>query len=152
MVDLARLRQQGFRPYRKTTMTFAKQMQTPFSIRLISGDRIFGQPGDYACVAEDGNDRWMVNRKVFERTYETYTLKLSDSPQRQIVRQGFRPFRKHQITWAMKLHKSQVVHTLEGDVTAHAGDYLCVGPHGEYWPQKAERFESHYERVSEEHV
>ena len=148
MLDFDRLRQHGFQPYRKTTITFAKQMNTPFAVRLISGDEIYGQPGDYACVAPGGEDRWIVNRHIFERTYEAHLLKLDEPAQKRLVRQGFRPYLKHQVTWAKKLDKPKIIHTLEGDVRAQAGDYLCVGTNGEQWPQKPGRFEANYARVT----
>jgi hypothetical protein len=151
MTDDAELRKQGFRPYRKTTITYAKQMPTGFAVRLINGDIIYGRAGDYACVSPENNERWVVNREIFLRTYspntfDTDTLK-SGSIQQRLQRQGFKPFQKHQVTWAKQLAMATVINTLEGDVNAKAGDYLCVGVEGEQWPQSAARFEANYVRL-----
>ena len=39
------------------------------------------------------------------------------------------------------------IKTLEGTMTAAAGDYLIKGPKGEYWFNKKEIFEEMYEEV-----
>lgn len=41
------------------------------------------------------------------------------------------------------------IKTLEGVMTASAGDYLIKGPKGEYWFNKREIFEEMYEAVYE---
>lgn len=146
MTDTARLRKQGYRPYRKLTITYAKQMKKSFAVRLINGDKIYGQPGDYACVSQSGDDRWIVNHDVFEKTYAPAPVRAGQQEAgSDLIKHGFRPYSKHQITWAKKIDRPRIIHTIEGDVIAQAGDYLCVGANGEKWPQKPERFEAHYE-------
>lgn len=51
--------------------------------------------------------------------------------------------------WAKKLDRDDVVQTLEGTERVAAGDYLCRGPAGEVWPQKASRLESKYSATEE---
>ena len=51
--------------------------------------------------------------------------------------------------WAKKLDRDDVVQTLEGTERVAAGDYLCRGPAGELWPQKASRLESKYTATDE---
>lgn len=152
MTNSAELRKQGFLPYRKTTVTYARQMSTGFAVRLLNGDVIYGKPGDYVCVSPENEERWVVDHDVFGKTY---ALSLNTeqfrrgSIQSRLLLEGFKPFRKHQVTWAKKLRIATVVKTLEGDVHAKAGDYLCVGAAGERWPQAAARFEANYVQVEE---
>lgn len=42
---------------------------------------------------------------------------------------------------------TMVIHTLEGDMTASAGDYLIRGVQGEFYPCKPDIFEATYEPV-----
>lgn len=51
--------------------------------------------------------------------------------------------------WARKLDQDDFVQTLEGTERVSAGDYLCRGPAGEIWPQKATRLESKYTAADE---
>ncbi len=150
MLNTHKLLAKGFLPYRKKTLTYAKRMTTPFNIRLSSGEVIHGKPGDYACVSPEDGGRWIVDHEIFEQTYKAVRQIPNglDAVQKRLLQHGFRPFAKHQITWARKLNKPLIVHTLEGDVTAMPGDYLCIGPTGDRWPQKAARFEAHYEQVN----
>ncbi len=46
--------------------------------------------------------------------------------------------------WAKKLAHDQTVHTMEGPVEAHAGDFLCRGAANELWPQKASTLSERY--------
>ncbi|MBZ0301369.1 MAG: PGDYG domain-containing protein [Anaerolineae bacterium] len=149
MLSPDQLMARGFLPYRKKTITYAKQMRTRFRVQMDNGEIIHGQPGDYACVSHADGGRWIVARDVFERTYAPVqrTAASQDTFQKRLLHHGFRPFRKHQITWARRMRRPRVIHTLEGDVTAQAGDFLCIGSNGELWPQKAERFAAHYEPV-----
>ena len=149
MLDTAKLMALGFRPYRKVTITFARKMPAGFHVRLDNGDVIRGQPGDYVCVSPDDGGRWIVEHDIFQQIYtsaDPHSIR-AESTTKHLSDEGFRPYRKPQITWARILDQPRRIHTLEGDVMAEAGDYLCLGPQGEQWPQKPERFERHYERV-----
>ncbi|MAS34985.1 MAG: hypothetical protein CL610_13330 [Anaerolineaceae bacterium] len=150
MIKPDELMAQGFRPYRKITITYARQMPKRFRIRLDTGDVIGGKLGDYACVSPDDGGKWIVARDVFERTYVPATRKplRKVSLHKKLAESGFRPYMKHQITWAQKISKPRMIRTMEGEVMAKAGDYLCVGPDGEQWPQEAHRFEAHYQLVT----
>ena len=150
-MDEAGLRAQGFKPYRKTVLTYARQIPVRFSILMNTGERLTGRPGDYICYSPGDTSRWVVEHDIFQQTYSA--LSLADAERQAVplphglIRQGYQPYIKHQITWARRLDKAQLVHTIEGDVRAEAGDYLCVGPAGEMWPQTAARFEAMYRRV-----
>lgn len=41
-----------------------------------------------------------------------------------------------------------VIHTLEGDMTAHVGDYIIKGIKGEFYPCRKDIFEESYEEVN----
>ena len=41
--------------------------------------------------------------------------------------------------WAKELEGDQTIETLEGPAEAKAGDFLCRGAAGEFWPQSADR-------------
>lgn len=43
-----------------------------------------------------------------------------------------------------------VIHTLEGDMIANAGDYIIQGIRGEIYPCKADIFEMTYEAIDDE--
>ncbi len=46
--------------------------------------------------------------------------------------------------WAKQVDAQMVVDTLEGNVTANAGDFLCRGVDGELWPQSARSLTTNY--------
>ena len=50
---------------------------------------------------------------------------------------------------AYKPDKELVIHTLEGDMIASAGDYIITGVNGERYPCKPDIFEKTYELVEE---
>lgn len=149
MPSSSALLERGFRPYRKKTITFAKPMDKRFSVRMENGEVLRGQAGDFACVSPDDGGKWIVARNIFKETYAPVKLKPAQQTgiHARLLNSGFRPYGKHQITWAKKITKAMRVPTLEGDVMAQPGDYLCIGPKGEPWPQKAARFEAHYQPV-----
>lgn len=43
--------------------------------------------------------------------------------------------------------KTIIIKTLEGNMVANVGDYICRGSAGEFWPIKKEIFESTYIEV-----
>lgn len=149
MLDSDKLRAQGFQPYRKTAITYARQMTQPFRVRLRNGDVLSGAAGDYVAYSPGDDERWIVQRDIFEQTYapKARDASVPDAIHRGLLTRGFRPYSKHQITWARKLTRPARVRTLEGEVHAETGDYLCVGPQGEMWPQPGARFEAVYQRV-----
>ena len=52
--------------------------------------------------------------------------------------------KKTRAIWTRKLQQDQTVKTLEGEVAAHAGDFLCRGEAGELWPQSTKTLEARY--------
>ncbi|QDV17755.1 hypothetical protein Pan153_24100 [Gimesia panareensis] len=59
------------------------------------------------------------------------------------------PARKIQCLWAKEVKQIQTVTSLEGELTANVGDYLCRGVDGEIWPQHAETLFAKYEQTTE---
>lgn len=60
----------GFKPYRKTSITWAKQMDEPFTCDTLEGDNIKGKAGDYLCIGGAKGEQWPVDKEVFESTYQ----------------------------------------------------------------------------------
>ncbi|MFN8372546.1 MAG: hypothetical protein U0694_06680 [Anaerolineae bacterium] len=138
-------------PYIKQGYTYAKRMQIPFQVRLKNGDVIYGAKGDYVCTDTDASERWIVADDIFEQTYRRVTRSKVAAAQRSrlLERYHFHIYRKTAVTWAKELTQPMMVHTLEGPVSAEAGEYLCMGAQGEQWPQMRERFEENYELAEE---
>lgn len=51
--------------------------------------------------------------------------------------------------WAKQIEENQTTRTLEGPATARAGDFLCRGAAGEFWPQSPERLNEKYDQTEE---
>ena len=51
--------------------------------------------------------------------------------------------------WAKQLDEDQTIETLEGPTTAKAGDFLCRGAAGEFWPQSVKRLNEKYDQTEE---
>ena len=50
---------------------------------------------------------------------------------------------------AYQTDKEMIIHTLEGDMKANAGDYIITGLRGEKYPCKPDIFHKSYEKVSD---
>ncbi len=62
----------GTREYRKTATVFARQVTEPEEVRVntLEGPAV-AKPGDYICTANtDRGEQWVIDRAVFESTYE----------------------------------------------------------------------------------
>jgi hypothetical protein len=62
-----RLIDEGFRPFRKDVVVWAKQMGEPFVVLTPEGP-VRGEAGDYWCVGP-GNQQWLSHTAVFEQTH-----------------------------------------------------------------------------------
>lgn len=59
-------------------------------------------------------------------------------------------YRKKPIVVEAEVARSrQVIHTLEGEMVAEAGDYIVTGIKGERYPVKPDIFEATYDPVEE---
>lgn len=59
---------EGFRPFRKDSVVWAKQMGEPFEVLTPDGP-VQGEAGDYWCVGLC-NQQWLSQAEVFEKTYK----------------------------------------------------------------------------------
>ena len=57
--------------------------------------------------------------------------------------------RKTKSLWAKEITSDQTVSTLEGEMTAQIGDYLCRGESKDFWPQKSKTLFAKYEPTEE---
>jgi hypothetical protein len=143
------LAQLDFKPYRNSALRRAIQFipapgeaQTQ-EITCPWGERLTAKAGDYIVSEVSApQDRWPVERTIFERTYVEVEPGL-------VV--------KRQVTHLVPLtdftgDPDQVVqvHTIEGVVSIRAGDfYLARGIGGEIWPYPKEKADQILERVDE---
>ncbi len=58
----------GWAEYANTNTVRAAQVPEEFSVVISTGDTISGKANDY--LVESGDRRWIVDREIFERTYE----------------------------------------------------------------------------------
>ncbi|WP_417377914.1 PGDYG domain-containing protein [Gimesia sp.] len=57
--------------------------------------------------------------------------------------------RKTRPLWAKEITVALTVPTIEGQMAANVGDYLCRGSAGDIWPQKAETLHKKYSATGE---
>ncbi|MBR3751607.1 MAG: hypothetical protein IKK50_00575 [Ruminiclostridium sp.] len=58
--------------------------------------------------------------------------------------------KKPVVVQAYECKEEEIIHTLEGDMVASAGDYIIVGLKGERYPCKPDVFLASYEEVDED--
>jgi|694.fasta_scaffold144114_1 hypothetical protein len=64
------------------------------------------------------------------------------NPERTLIDEvaaRLRPARKNKPLWAKRVDASQEVRSIEAAQKLHAGDYLCRGVRGEFWPQSEKK-------------
>ncbi|MGV0790207.1 RyR domain-containing protein [Mycolicibacterium sp. XJ1819] len=118
-----------WRRYRRRGEITAQRRDHPWEWTTPAGDVMRAQPGDWTVVDEGGNER-SVAAAVFEATHEEV---------------GPRRYRRCGTVSARRSTWREVIHTLEGDAVANAGDWIVRGPQGEMWPVADEQFRSSYE-------
>jgi|SRR5688500_1894851 hypothetical protein len=59
---------EGFRPFRKDAVVWAKQMDEPFEVPTPAGP-MHGEAGDYWCIGLR-NQQWLSQAAVFEQIYK----------------------------------------------------------------------------------
>lgn len=57
---------------------------------------------------------------------------------------------KHSQIRTRDLGRTLIIKTLEGEMTAQAGDYIIKGIQGEFYPCKPDIFKATYEKVNED--
>ncbi len=100
----------------------------PCCIKTSWGAELYAETGKHYIVSSIDNpeDRWVVEKEIFEKTYIPATWKKSAT------------------VLAYKAEVSGEISTLEGVVEYEAGFYICKGVNGEEWPVPPEEFEKKY--------
>ena len=91
-----------------------------------------GGAGDWAVQGANGQT-WSVRDDIFRSTHEF------DGAH----------WRRTGSAQARKATAGEVIQTLEGPLTAQAGDWVVRGPAGEQWPVRPEVFRQQYQAHSE---
>ena len=146
-----------FRPYRSAAARHACQFlpgpDEPqiLSVRCPWGETLTAEPGDYVVseseLAGSEEDRWVVSRCIFERTYAPISEDDDDTRRKLGSGRGKegeeRLFRKEAMTHLVPMiaacggdpESRAILCTREGEVTVRAGDFhLARGADGEIWP------------------
>ena len=96
-----------------------------------NGAKMEGKAGDWKVTGPDGGI-WTIKPDIFAKTYTE-------------VSPGV--YAKSALATAQLIPHDMIVHTLEGDVPASAGDFLVTGPAGEQYPVPAAKFRGMYKQV-----
>lgn len=114
----------GGMPYRRIgAPVVARQLTRPESLELEAGDRLSGNAGDWVVEGPTGSR--VVAEHVFGQTYRP---------------DGDGAYRPTGSVMAIQISAEAEIETLEGWVSARAGDWLVQNPSGECWPVSAEHF------------
>jgi hypothetical protein len=105
----------------------AERRSEPWSWTSASGQTMHASAGDWAIQGGNGQT-WSVRDDIFRSTHE------------------FDGTRWHRtgIAHARKALAGEVIETLEGPLTAQAGDWIVRGPTGEQWPVRPDVFRQQY--------
>lgn len=133
---LVRLRQLGYRSrpadgqpswesFRRKGTVVAERRSTPWTWTTRSGHTMTAQSGDWAVRAPDGDQWWSVRDDIFTTRYRHL---------------GGPLWQRHGTVLARPARTGETVHTLEGDVTAEAGDWVVQGEGGEQWSVPPDEF------------
>lgn len=97
-----------------------------------SGDTVAAGAGEWLVRESDDGEAWSVRDDLFRARYEH----INDDR-----------WRRHGVVTARPAEPGEVIETLEGRVTAGAGDWVVRGELGEEWPLPAGEFARRYEKV-----
>jgi hypothetical protein len=97
------------------------------------GTVLHGQPGDWEVTGDNGSTR-SVAASIFERTHEPL---------------GGDRWRRIGEVRGRQARPGEVVHSLEGDLTARPGQWVLHGVAGEKWLVSAAHLEAAYDRVED---
>jgi hypothetical protein len=138
--QLARLERAGFLPivptggplaaasFERVGVVSATRLASRLHWTLPSGERLFGDPGDWHVVDGAGT----------ARTVSDSEFRSSHAPLRDGRWQRVGVFRAWQVAEAV------VLRTKEGSATARPGDWVVEGPGGERWPVSDGQFRRSY--------
>ncbi|WP_245905955.1 hypothetical protein [Mycolicibacterium palauense] len=122
-----------WRTFRRVGTVTAERRDAPWTWTTRSGEVLRAAVGDWAV--RDGHDEhsWSVRDDIFRATYEHVD--------------GDR-WRRRGTVQARPARVGEVIETLEGPVTAAAGDMVVRGEHDDQWPVPADEFARRYASVS----
>jgi hypothetical protein len=109
----------------------AVRRDEPWTWTTADGSLMHGDVGDWEVTDDDGAPR-SINDEVFRRSHEPIA--------------GDR-WRRVGEVHARRAFPGEVVHSLEGDQTARAGQWVLRGVAGEEWLVSSEHLGSTYDRV-----
>lgn len=92
---------EGFRPFRKDAVVWAKQMAEPFEVLTPEGP-VQGEAGDYWCVGPR-NRQWLSHSAVFEQTYTPVWH--SAGPEAQLMNADGPPYFQ---AWALRIDRDRI--------------------------------------------
>lgn len=118
---------------RRTGIVIADQRDQPWTWTTRSGETMHADAGDWAVRDPDSGESWSVRDDVFRARHEHL--------------QGQR-WRRTGTVQARRARDGEIVDTLEGSVTAAAGDWLVRGADGELWPVPDDEFARRYEPLA----
>lgn len=124
----------GWQRFQRTGTVIADQRNRPWSWTTASGHTLHAGAGDWAVREADGSAHRSVRDDIFRASHEY----LGDDRWRRTGTVTARP-----------AEADEVVETLEGRVTAQAGDWVVRGEAGECWPVPAADFAQRYRPVDE---
>ncbi|MCV7279810.1 hypothetical protein H7J88_09115 [Mycolicibacterium flavescens] len=116
--------------FRRTGTVIAEKRDEPWTWTASSGDSMKASAGDWAVRDPDGGQWWSVRDDIFRSRYEHL---------------GGDRWRRSGFAAARPARDGEVIDTLEGPVTASAGDWVVRGEHDEQWPVPADQFERRYQ-------
>lgn len=121
--------QPAWQQFRRTGTVVAERRTEPWSWTSSSGQILHARAGDWAVRGTNG-ETWSVRDDIFRSTH------------RQLDRTRWR---RIGVVQARKARAGEIIETLEGPLTAQAGDWIVRGPAGEQWPVDPQTFAAQYE-------
>jgi hypothetical protein len=129
------LRELGFRSrpmwqqFRRIGTVVAEQHSEPWSWTSASGHSMQAGPGDWEVRGPNG-DSWSVRDDIFRSTHQHVDGNI---------------WRRCGLVKARQARGDEVIETLEGPLSAEAGDWIVQGQQGEQWPVRPDVFRKQYE-------
>lgn len=118
-----------WRSFRRIGTVLARQRQQAWTWTTESGQTMQARPGDWEVREPDGGRVWSVRDDIFRNRYQQVDGQL---------------WRRSGTVRARPARDGEIIDTLEGVVTARAGDWVVEGEAGERWPVPAQEFASRY--------
>ncbi|KUI03872.1 hypothetical protein AU190_04320 [Mycolicibacterium acapulense] len=119
-----------WRRFRQTGTVMAERRDEAWTWKTRSGQTMQASAGDWAVKDSADGQLWSVRDDIFRARYEHV---------------DGRCWRRYGTVEARPARDGEIVDTLEGPVTAAAGDWVVRGEHGDHWPVPGDEFAQRYE-------